>query len=179
MIISKHDDRIFAECDCGCSIIAINNWSKDVFYLQYFGNQKIKSPDFVFSKGLTKFTTLLTRACNFIFTDKECENFREIEIGYIENKTDKEALSVHVDTSGIITINKYRRNYKKFIKSHDREFELIGFRDSIPYKKCKCDWEFLIDREHAKELRDELLKLGNCDYKVIEEDFPISESEKM
>lgn len=165
MIISKRKDVVFAECNCGCTIISFNELDKDEMYLSYFGSQKIKLADFVFYKNFNEFIALLTGACNFIFTDKERVNFREVEIGYVENKTDREALSVHIDSLGVVTINKYRKNYKKFIKGHDQEFYLTHFRDSVPYDKCKCDWEFLIDRDGAKMLRDALLQMTNGDYK--------------
>lgn len=160
-IITTHDNKIFnervyVECQCGCSILSFFNMNNDRWYLQHFGYCKDRQSDFEMTDY--DFSRLIQFLKNAIDMDETfTDMFEEAEIGFLQNTFDKECLLVTADNLGCTQILKYHKNYKKFLKYHENK----ASSDIVPYKKCKCDWDICLNAEQTVRLvasLEELMK---------------------
>lgn len=155
MIISKHEnDKIFLECDCGCSIISISNIERNRWYLGYYGHCNDKQPDFEMTPDdLEKFVSFLTIATTRPI-DKACSILTVEFLGVINSDKYKECLALNYHNDGCISISKYHKHYKKLMRLKNK-FSIV------PEHKCSSDWSLVVGNNEVGMFKDKIMELKN------------------
>ena len=141
-IITKRNDVVYVECACCCSIISIFNLDKDRWYIQHYGQSEDSQADF--EMNTSDFEAFLAAISAIVDNNKYATNHIEEQAAVIYSEKYKECISITVDDIGCVGILKYHKNFKKFMRHHSR-LALNNSTEVVPYTKCKCDWEVLIE----------------------------------